>query len=419
MPVARRRSVTAALPLGGSASRPGTPRARPVDLPHETELIEQICLSEPFARSPGQQDFLRFLYANRAAGLVADEIDEAFFGRTEDSDQQRDGNHTRERISNLRKRLGEYGEANPLAPWRCWLPEPVGMAGYGLCIEPSPWSAPQKFWMQHLQRASDVVVVTGSHLFFFHRERRMIVRYSEFNEAKETSEETISALREKHPEAGLDGFAVWQNVYFASGDILAHETLSKWFHKQTGTLVERYTNRDISSTDLRGKTPIYLGRTATNPLIVRIMKHPGSSHLRYAIDGPRGTVRIRGITEGERRKLNLKNCQISKDGVVGAVDPGFIFMLVTRMKNLFGHGHITIITCEYYAPAVARVVELMTDDKRAEGVLKEAQWPATPHLPESFEMLFRLGVSPDYMSEDGLPELVCSALYGTPLGDAS
>ena len=360
--------------------------------------------SQAFEKS-AQIRLLRFLHDNRARGMESRDIEIQHYKRKPTGSTFNPA-HARERISDLRLRLTKYQAMARLERLQCRLPEPSRGEGYQLVYAPTEWSGPQAFWLHHLEQPKGLTVVTGSHLFFFNAERKTVLRFSDINASGQAPGAASSELMTKHPEASLAGFREWNNAYLASGDVLAHEKLARWFYDEANVLVERRTDHDISEVQLREMTPIFIGRPQTNRFIRTIQDSPEASHLRYRIQGEGGSLSIRDMTQEE--KTRLARCEISSDGRV-AVPPAdhSVIGLVTRIPSPWGRGHVTIIACDYYAMVIARIVESMTEDEHASELLRQMNWPRTAELPSSFEIIFRVALSPGGIQGEGWPEILC------------
>ncbi len=353
-----------------------------------------------------QIGLLRFLHDNRERGLESRDIEIQHY-KHKPTGSKFNPAHARERILNLRLRLEKYQSTAKLERLQCSLPLPSHGEGYRLVYGPTEWAGPRAFWLHHLDRPYNLTVITGSHLFFFNREQKTILRFSDMNAIGQNSDSLKAELQSKHPEADLAGFNEWNNAYLASGDVLAHERMARWFYDEAnGVLVERRTDQDINEVQLRDKTPIFIGRPQTNRFIRTIQDSPEASHLRYRIQGDGGAISIRDIRPEEKSRLSRYKLSVDGRLTVPPTDNAVIG-LVTRMPSPWGRGHVTMIACDYYAMVIARIVESMTSEDHALELLRQMQWPRTAELPSSFEIIFRVALSPGGIKGEGWPEVLC------------
>jgi hypothetical protein len=376
---------------------------------HEQEfaaLIDRIIKSKPLKEAPQQCELLGFLYKHRSEWLGAKQIEELHYGFGQ-LDSRHNPAHTRERIADLKGRLNEYAEQNPAESWRCDLPDAKRGEGYRLEFNPVEHkrTASQLFWKPHLEMPEDVMVVCGSHLFFFDPDRSAILRYYDFNVDK-GREETLEALKAAHPEGYAERLEPWRDPYLSTGDVSAYEALLGWFHQQSGILIQRFISREVSDRAIHRSCPILVGRPQTNTFIGAIMASPEAAHLSYRMHALRGSVKIHDLRNDEREALS--GFPVTEDGVIGpAPERGAVFGIVTRLRNPSGYGHVTIIAGDYYAMVIARIAEVTTTDKLAEDLLRQMKWPSNQDLPDSFEMLFSVALSPGNLKGEGHPKLLC------------
>jgi hypothetical protein len=372
-------------------------------------LIERIIRSEPFKAAPDQGKLLRFLYKHRERPLQAKQIEEEHYKFPRDHSKH-DPGHSRERVADLKKRLRIFADLSPKEKWRCDLPDAERGEGYRLEFNPVERTASQLFWKAHADMAEDVIVVCASHLFFFDPEGSAIVRHYDFNVDDQNREETLKGLKALHPEVDVTHLEPWHSPYISTGEAVTHEMLLHWFHKESGVLIRRSLSRDLTDKLVQSSSPILLGRPQTNKFIGRIMDSPQAAHLAYRRHSARGTVKISGIKNEERHAL--EDYPVTEDGIVGPV-PNWraAFGIVTRLRNPSGYGFVTIIAGDYYAMVIARIAESMTNDKLARNLLAEMNWPADEDLPDSFEMLFSVTLSPGNLEGEGFPKLLCWRPY--------
>jgi hypothetical protein len=379
----------------------------PSDQEEHAALIERIIQFKAFVASPEQCKLLRFLYKKRSVRLQAKEIEEQHY-KYPPNHPKHDQGHSRERIADLKARLCEYVEQAQGDIWRCNLPDAKRREGYQLEFKPVERTASQLFWKAHAEMPKDVIVVCASHLFFFDSASTAVLRYYDFNVDKSRTE-MLEALRASHPEVDAMHLEPRHNPYLSTGEVHAYESLLAWFHGQSGVLIPRLSSRDVSDKQIHRSSPILLGRPQTNKFIGRIMDSPQAAHLRYRRQ-LKGSVRISEIEDSE--KLALSRFPVTADGIVGPVPNfGTAFVIVSRLHNPSGYGFVTIIAGDHNAMVIARIAETMTNDKLAQQLLDQMKWPVNVELPESFEMLFSVTLSPGNLEGEGFPKLLCWRSY--------
>jgi hypothetical protein len=252
---------------------------------------------------------------------------------------------------------------------------------------------------------NDTVVISGSHLFFLNANRTKTLRYSDVNETDGTTEAIVGVLKKSHPDCDANGLQPSHSTYLATGDVLASERLSRWFHRERGLLIERLTSRETTQTEVHRRTPILIGRPQTNPFIRTAMISREAAAHGYRIHSIPGTVEITNLRDNERE--DLSDFPISANGVVGPIAGlGKVFGIVSRLKNPGGRGFITIIACDYYSMVIARIAETLTDDKLARELLERMRWPLGKPLPDEYELLFTTDLQPGEVSGEAYPKLV-------------
>jgi len=372
-------------------------------------LVERIKETE-LADSPKLCRLLDFLFKNRNVRLQSKQIEADHFGETDLADRHDVGGHSREEVSRLKKGLYSYALKARNEKWECFLPHASRSEGYQLAFRLSreERTATEILWAPHLERADGTILITGSHLFFFDPKKKAVLRYYDFNpQASDKDDLILKTLRKTHPDRPAMNLMPWHNVYLASGDIHAHESLARWFYAHTGVYVERVTSRDISDKEYNRRAPILIGRPETNRFVNGIYESRQGAHLRYRIHTQTSGVKILGIQPHEQQKL-AGRFPVTRGGVVGPVPKSdTVFGIVARVRNPNGYGHITLVLSDYYAMVIARIVEAMTDEKHAAELLTQMEWPRDQALPDSFEMLFSVALSPGKAEGEGFPELLC------------
>jgi len=377
--------------------------------PEWEELVQRIASSDLLERGGNGRKLLLFLWRNRTKNVTAKFIEVRFF-RQELGKKPSERERSAMALTTLRKKLAEYGEREKHEKWLCDIP--VKPTGEGYTLRFSRFAAPidtaaKRFWKAHLDQAEDTVVVSGSHLFFFNQEKNIVFRLPFFNPKQNWDEgDIIKHFKMAHPEIDIDGFAPWQNTYLATGDVEAYQALAGFFHRETGTFIERKTNHSITLEHVRRQAPILVGRPQTNPYIDAMFKDSAkASGLGYRIAEQKGLVRINGIRKKER--ADLKAFKVSPEGVVGPIiEMGKVFGIVSRFPNPGGRGPITIIACDYYARVIGRIVQALTNDKDAQEILDQVGWPEDKPLPDAFEMLFTVDLLEGDKPDESFPKLV-------------
>lgn len=186
----------------------------------------------------------------------------------------------------------------------------------------------------------------------------------------------------------------------------AHGALLEWFYRAGHILIKRVTSRDITESEVHRRNPILMGRPQTNPIIQTLLsKPPQASKFAFRIHDPKGTIRVTNVNP--RKIKELSGFPISDDGVVGPVmNMGSVFGIVHHFLNPSGNGHITIISCGHYAMVNARIIETPTNEKQAKLLLERMSWPLREPLPDYFELLFTIDLSPGGLQGEGYPQLV-------------
>ena len=322
-------------------------------------LIRRILASSYFTDSPKSSDLLRFLFERRETKLSSITVEIEFRGVPFDSPIF-DSANSRNLLKSVREKLEEYTGGVKGERWVCELPLGDENEGFQLLFRETlqEFSPSQLFFGTHIETAEDIRVITGSHLFFFNARDNTILRYSDVN-AEGDREDVLDAL--KRAREGLDTSMLepWPNSYLAAGDVRAYELLLGWFAKHTGIIVPRVTHREITENEVSRRTPILIGRPHTNPLIRKLLRSRHAAHLDFRFNGRDGSVRIGRIQARDRE--GLKRFDFSGDGVIKPTEErSLAFGIFSRLRNPSGHGHTTIIVCDYYAMVIARIVEALT-----------------------------------------------------------
>jgi hypothetical protein len=380
------------------------------DVKELESLIRRILASRPFAKSPKSSELLSFLFERRGEKLTSVTIEMEFRGTSFDS-HVFDSANSRNLLKSVRQKLEKYVSLAKGERWICRLPLGDENEGFQLSFEETePEISPSQIFLgAHVEMASDIRVITGSHLFFFDSREGMVVRYSDVN-VDGDREEMLDALRRTH--VGYDAVALepWPDTFLAAGDVRAYELLLGWFLSRAGIVVPRLTHREITENEVNRRTPILIGRPYTNPLIRKLLRSRHAAHLDFRFESKDGSVKIARSEDRDRDRL--KRFELSPEGAVKPpADRSLAFGVFARLRNPSGRGHTTVIACDYHAMVIARIVEVLTDDKRATELLQRMQQPLNRKLPDSFEMLFSVTISPGGFGGEGFPELLAWRLH--------
>lgn len=380
----------------------------PSDQKEHAALIERIIQFKAFVASPDQCKLLRFLYKNRLVRLQAKEIEEQHY-KYPPNHPKHDQGHSRERIADLKARLCEYVEQAQGDIWRCNLPDAKRREGYQLEFKPVEREASQLFWKPHLEMAGEVFVVCGSHLFFHDPSKNSALRYYDFNVDRDAAE-TLERFKVAHPEAFKPDLQPWYHSYLSSGEVHAYEAMQRWFHGKSGAQMQRLTSRETPESKIHKSSPILLGRPDTNKFIRKIMDSRQAGHLGYRIHSTLGAIKIAKPEDSERQTLAA--FPLTKDGILGPVPTWErVFGLVTRLRNPSGYGFVTIISADSHGNVVTQIVEALTKESLTKGLLAQTNWSLETDLPESFEMLFSVELSPGGLEGEGQAKLLCWRSY--------
>jgi len=365
----------------------------------ERALIEKIIVSRDFGKTDGQDELLRWLYENRAKRFQAKGIEEQFYKNPIDGPNNKPG-HSRERIMNLRERLETVQGAKS---WRNEIKVEIEQRGEGYQLvfkqESEKQLATELFWGPYLEAPQDIRIITNTHLFFYEPELNYAFRYGDldYDERKRGHRKTpLEMLEDEHQEAVIENLQPIYR-YLSEYEVLAFEKLQQWFFGRSGVLLERRVSQEFADEDIHDVSPVLLGRPGANRFIGQLYVSSDTKHLAYRFEPPMGTVRIKG-TQTEREKKALLRFDPKHDTVFG---------IVARLPNPGGGGSITMISAEYYSRAVMQMVSALTDDRRLERLFNQMEWPLDAEVPESFEMLFAVRVSPGNIEGAGHAELLC------------
>jgi len=357
-------------------------------------FLKRLMASKHF-KAKKAKELLLFL-SEQTEPLRAAGIEELHYGRGR-HDENFDEDHARQAVEELRKRLQRYEESFPTDSMKA---ECVNEKGYILRIQ-SRATPSEVFWAPHLRVAQKVLVICADHLFLFDAKNSKVVRYYNFNEDG-TPASIAERFRLEHPEDPGDWVPSY-NFYLATGEVMAFETLQKWFFKRRSILLPRVTCRNALSERINRSSPIYLGRPATHEYMRELYNNPATANFRYRPGGvTAGAVQINGIRSDEREAL--QRFGVSKDGKLSA-SPSHAFGILARLPNPSGLGGVTIITFHYYSRVVAKIVEMLTNDDEVSEIL--GRMNVGDEVPAAFEMLFRVALSPGAVEGEGTPELLC------------
>jgi hypothetical protein len=381
------------------------------NMPQWAELIERIKASKFFEDAPDKCNILDFLWQRRSAPPTDVDIEQGLFGNKQPI-ADIDGTRSRVAVGEVRVRLGQYKNSAKDEKWHATVPK--GRGGYRLVftLAATPLTATQVFWNAHLKSFREPIVITGSHLFFWEPGTSRITRYYDFNSEAKEKDKILEELLSAHPELVKPGsntlpMEPWRDVYLASGDVYGYEALVRWFHQESsGILIERITSKQITEHEVHRRNAILFGRPETNPIIKTLMDAPPqASKFAFRIHPLKGAIKV--SNPDPRTMADLNKFPISRDGVVGPItDDGKVFGIVTRFPNPGGRGHITIVACGHYAMVISRIVEALTDETHAKELLTRMGWPSGEALPDFFEMLFTVDLTPGGLEGEGFPQLV-------------
>lgn len=375
----------------------------PTDAQEQAALIERILSTPAFIKAPLRKALLRFLFENTERFTDGKEIARKVF-EIPDKDYAYDAGRVRERCLDLRTALEQYEDERE-AIWRCRLPDAVRGEGYRLEFAKikRKYSATELFWRPHLDAPQRLLVVCNSHLFFHNPAQFSSLRFYDTN-TEGDSDEALAALKLKHPEAYKPELEA-SRVYLSAGEVNAFEALQRWFHERTGSLIQRRISRDMASRDILNSSPILLGRPDANKFIRRILNSPEAAHLGYRFHKPLGAVKIDAPREQEMRALS--RFPFTAEGILGPVPKWeMVFGIATRLPNPSGQGAVTIISADYYATVITQIADALTSEDQAARLLAQMNRSADTPLPDSFEMLFAVRLSPGSMEGEGHAELL-------------
>jgi len=370
----------------------------------QAALIERMLVSRFFNRAVDRSDLLRFLYHQKSRLMSAKDIEVEFFEGSSNDEPAR----TRVAIAEIKQALEKYNDWAKDERLKCEIPKATDAGGYRLKFQSvaKGLSATRLLWKVHLDSPEDMIFVTGWRLFFFDPAQNAVLRYYGVSVGDKTKEgpEDLKMLA---PRRDYESLEALPNHYLSAGDVEAYDMLMRWVHAQTGFLIRRVTCRDIQDKEIFRRSPILVGRPGGNHFIKRFLSSAEGSHLSYRIiDTAKGTIRIIDINDEERAAL--KDLPISPEGIVGpAAGRDSVFGIVARLRNPSGYGHVTIISCDLNAKIIARIMEVMTNEKDASELLSKMRWPMDRELPDSFEILFSITLLPGGLDGEGFPRFLC------------
>lgn len=350
-----------------------------------------------------QRKLLDFLFANLERLLSASDIETEYFGFGP-MHHNHDEGRSRGLVLALNGNLRKYEKENAAEKWICEIPNAKEEGGYHLVFteRPPPLLSPTElFWKPHLETAEDILVVCNSYLFFFDRAIERVFRFSDVN--WDARKAPADVLKEKHLDAFEEGLKP-DDPYLSAGEVNAHERLQRWFYEKRNVLIRRKASLDVLERDIHQMSPILLGRPGANRFIATLSD---AMKARYRFDDDVfGAVRISGPLNRREEKA-LARFPI-KEGLLGPVPQWqTVFGVVCRFPNPSGFGAVTIISADYYARVISQIASVLTDDRRAGSLLAKMEWPREKPLPESFDMLFSVGIAPGELKGEGHPELLC------------
>jgi hypothetical protein len=374
------------------------------DRKEQESLVQKILTSTRFENASTMRDIFIYLFKNTHRFVSRNELALEVYKANAKDTQLSVANSAAERCGALREALKEFVEGpGTNEPWRCELLPGIRGQGYRLKFVKRDTSPTELFWCPHLEAPNRIVVVCNSHLFFHDPEQNSSFRFYDTN-AEGDAEEALALLRKLHPKAYKKGLLPIR-FYLSSGEVNAYAHLQSWFHTHAGVLIPRRVSRDVQAREILNSSPILLGRPDANSFIKRILNSPEASHLAYRFHKPLGAVKINAPRKDEIKALS--RFPLSSGGVLGPV-PNWevVFGIVTRLPNPSGYGSVTIISADYYATVIAQIAAALTSDEQASRLLAQMNWPAGKSLPESFEMLFAVRLSPGNMEGEGHAELM-------------
>jgi len=378
-----------------------------------TELNEQRALTKrifadgKFAKGPGRTKLFDFMLKNLHESLPAKSIECDHF-KVPMEIAETDPVRSRVALKDLRDALLRYKKENPSEKWVCELPlvKKGGCDGYQLRFRLA-WhdiSPATTFWAPHLRFSQNALVIGGSHLFLHDPKTNSAVRFYDFNVDLE-QEATRYAFSVAHPEAYKEGLLAWHHSYLSSGEVHAYETLQRWFHDRCGVWLPRLTSRDTPEEKYQKSSAILFGRPETNKYVDKLLRSTEALHLGYRIHSTLGAIEIRNIKAIERQAL--ASFPLSSKGILGPTPTWQrVFGLITRMPHPGGHGPMTIISADSHARVVSKIAETLTDDKLVKEILDQTGWDYEAGLPESFEMIFVVTLSPGGVEGEGKAKLL-------------
>jgi hypothetical protein len=374
------------------------------DEAEQAALIERMIMSKFFNRAEDRSDLLRFLFQQKGRLMSAKEIEMELF----EGDPGDEPARSRVAILDLKQALEKYDDWAKDERLKCEIPKATDAGGYKLIFKSvaKGLSATRLFWKAHLESPEDMILVTGWRLFFFDPIQNAVLRYYGVKVGDRTKD-TADELKKLAPRPDYTGLEALPNHYLSAGDVEAYDILMRWVFAQTGFLIRRTTSRDIQDKEMHRRSPILVGRPGSNTFIKRFLNSAHGSHFAYRVqDTDKGTIRIVGINDAERATLN--EYPISSEGIVGP-DPtgGSVFGIVARMRNPSGYGHVTVISCDLNARIVARIMDVLTNERDANDLLQRMGWSKERELPESFELLFSITLLPGGLDGEGFPKFLC------------
>jgi hypothetical protein len=365
-----------------STGRSDINKAEPVK--GEAELLERIKRSSAFQTSTAQGRLLQFLYDNRFAGLVANDIEIRHYKRTTMSNPANPA-HTRERISDLRSRLEAYAASATFENIICWLPEPSATEGYQLSFRPASRAFAHQFWMPHLHKPENNVVLTGSPLFWENRDRSAISIFPDITDRYGLPQDRQSL----HPEVDFSKLIGRQNLYYAAGEIAAYDRLAEWFFKETRVFLKRKSDLNVIPKNLDHEPSILIGGPSSNIHIKNALNRDQGSKLAYRLHPREGTASIDFITDRER--TDLDGVRIQEDGLIGPISEEHLsFGVVARIFDEWSKVTKTIIMSDEDPTTCLSMANALTSPEEQGGLAEQMKWPGTMDLPASFEMLFQI-----------------------------
>lgn len=381
----------------------------------KSSLLKRILASPGFKNAPDQQKILTTLAAREGKKTLARDLEEIAMGRPPNHPDHNPG-RMRIALIDTKAKLEAFAQNARKDPkarekWKCVLPDGDEDArlGFHLRYIRAEETGPIRFWEAHLDSAEESLLVNGSHLFLYSTAERKILRLADFN-ASGRKDQILEKFAAKYPLTPLEGFEPWCDMYLATGEVRAHEHLLEYFHQKAGILLRRVNSRDVSEEAFLRSTPILVGRLATNSFICDNFNTRAGEHLDFRFDD-KGVLRIRGIDEhGDRERL--ADFRVGKDSTISSPHgEKHAFGIFARIRNWTGYGHVTMILCDSYAMVIARIIEATLEEKQAARLLEKMGRSLSDELPDSFEMLFSVELSPGGRPGEGMPKLLTWRLH--------